>query len=407
MYLVEGHAYSVDDPENDGFVAALAAAHAARHRPFCLCVPEGVEMYVARFGNRFVLKRMPYTGDRHASDCASYGPSPELSGLGQVLDSAICDDPDTGNTSLRLGFALSKSARQGKPAASVGGDSVASDGTKLTLRGLLHYLWDQAELTHWRPEFAGKRSWATVRKKLLEAAEGKISRGHALQERLYLPEVFSVERRDEINARRVAQWVHAAARPTGERELMLLVGVVKEIVPARYGFRAVIKHVPDQAFALDAQLYRRMERRFEQALSLWGSSDDVQMMVIATFATSKGGVPSIEELSLMPVTEQWLPIDDSFDRRLLERLLRERRHFMRPLRYNMGMDAGLADAVLLDTDCGPTALYLTRPGGVAFSAVPSNRGDRSWHWDIVNEPARPLPASRTASEIGSAVNIAH
>jgi hypothetical protein len=60
--------------------------------------------------------------------------------------------------------------------------------------------------------------------------------GAALQSRLYIPEVFTVEHRDEINARRVAQLLHAAWKSKGPRPLMLLIGEVKEIVPARYGF---------------------------------------------------------------------------------------------------------------------------------------------------------------------------
>lgn len=36
---------------------------------------------------------------------------------------------------------------------------------------------------------------------------------------------------------------------------------------ARYGFKAVVKHVPDQAFALDEQLYSRLGRRFAPALA--------------------------------------------------------------------------------------------------------------------------------------------
>jgi len=53
------------------------------------------------------------------------------------------------------------------------------------------------------------------------------------------------------------------------QNLMLLIAEVKEIVPARDGFKAVVKHVPDQAFALDEQLYRRLGRRFESALARW------------------------------------------------------------------------------------------------------------------------------------------
>jgi hypothetical protein len=62
---------------------------------------------------------------------------------------------------------------------------------------------------------------------------------------------------------------------------MLLICEVKEIVPARYGFKAIVKHMPDQAFAIDEQLYRRLGRRFEAELALWGASDDMHMVMWA------------------------------------------------------------------------------------------------------------------------------
>jgi len=83
-----------------------------------------------------------------------------------------------------------------------------------------------------------------------------------------IPEALSVDQRDAINARCVAQWSQAIAAVGKPQHLMLLIAEVKEIAPARYGFKAVVKHVPDQAFALDEQLYRRLGRRFESALTL-------------------------------------------------------------------------------------------------------------------------------------------
>ena len=160
-------------------------------------------MYVARLAGAnegYIVKRMPNTGSHHAPDCTSYEPPPESSGLGQVHGSAITEDPATGETTLKLDFSMSKIAgRSAMPAASGDGDSVASSGTKLSLRGLLHYLWDQAELTRWQPGFAGRRTWGTVRKHLLLAAENKIARGDSLRSRLYIPEVFSVDRIALIN----------------------------------------------------------------------------------------------------------------------------------------------------------------------------------------------------------------
>ena len=187
-YLVGSRRFETDSPE---FAEAIASAHAAHHRPGCLCLVDGVEMYVARLGDGFIVKRMPNTGSHHAPDCPSYEPPAEFSGLGQVLGSAISEDTVTGETSLKLGFSMSKvSGRSTMPAAGSAGDSVATDGTKLSLRGLLHYLWDQAELTRWHPGFAGKRTWGTVRKHLLQAAENKIARGDSLRSRLYIPEHY-------------------------------------------------------------------------------------------------------------------------------------------------------------------------------------------------------------------------
>ena len=142
---------------------------------------------------------------------------------------------------------------------------------------------------------AGKRHWGTVRSRLLGAAEHKIARGDALRSRLYMPEPFSVEERDAINARRrLAQWQHAVAAPGRPQHLMLLIGEVKAIVPARYGYRCVIKHVPGQAFALDEPLYRRLGRRFDAELAQWGSADvgaGSSMLVFGRFEDAGGPQP--------------------------------------------------------------------------------------------------------------------
>jgi len=360
IYEVGGRRFETTSP---GFAEAIAEAHASHQRPRCMCLVEGVEMYMARLGGGYIVKRMPNTGSHHAPDCPSYEPPAEVSGLGQVLGSAITEDPATGETTLKLGFPLSKTpGRSAVPSAGGNTDSVATDGTKLSLRGLLHYLWDQAELTHWQPGFAGKRSWATVRKHLLCAAENKIARGDSLRSRLYIPEVFSLDERDAINARRMAQWSQAIAAPGKLQHLMLLIAEVKEIVPARYGFKAVAKHVPDQAFSLDEQLYRRLGRRFESELALWGAADDIHLVMIATFSLAAAGIPTIVELSLMPVTRHWLPIEDGFEKQLIERLVADGRSFVKGLRYNLAPASALASATL--TDCGGSAplLFVVQTG---------------------------------------------
>jgi Protein of unknown function (DUF1173) len=391
VYEIAGRRFEIG---TRGFAEAVADSHAAHQRPRCMCLVEGIEMYVARLGDGYIVKRMPDSGSQHAPGCPSYEPPAESSGLGQVLGSAITEDPATGETTLKLDFSMSKIAgRTAMPTAGGDNDSVASSGTKLSLRGLLHYLWDQAELSRWQPGFAGRRTWSTVRKHLLQAAENKIARGDSLRTRLYIPEAFSVDQRDAINARRVAQWSQAIAAPGKPQHLMLLIAEVKEIVPARYGFKAVVKHVPDQAFALDEQLYRRLGRRFDSALALWGAADDIHMVMIATFSVAPTGIPTIVELSLMPVTRHWLPVEDGYEKQLIERLVADGRSFVKGLRYNLGAEGALASATLTDCEGSAPLLFVVHAGiedngrylQVCDPSVPV------WQWSPSREAMPALP----------------
>ncbi len=400
IYEIGGRRFEIG---SRGFADAIAEAHASHQRPRCMCLVNGVEMYVARLAGSdrgYIVKRMPDTGSHHAPDCPSYEPPAEFSGLGQVLGSAITEDPATGETTLRLDFPLARMPGRSKmPPAGAESDSVSSSGTKLSLRGLLHYLWDQAELTRWHPGFAGKRTWATVRKHLLQAAEHKLARGDSLRARLYVPEPFCIDERDAINARRLALWQHAVAAPGKAQHLMLLIGEVKEIVPARYGFKAIVKHMPDQAFSVDEQLYRRLGRRFEPELALWGASDDIHMVMIATFGVSSAGVPAINELCLMPVTRQWLPVEDGFEKQLLDRLVGENRAFVKGLHFNLGRDNGIATAVLTDCEGSAPMLFIV-PAGLDEATPGHEIGDPGpavWMWRRTSEPLPPFPLASTRS----------
>lgn len=385
-----------------GFADAIAEAYANHQRPRCLCRPDGdgIEMYVARLMNGYIVKRMPNTGSQHATSCPSYELPAELTGLGQLVGTAIVENPATGETALKLDFPLSKlPGRSSEPPAASASPNITSQGQKLSLRALLHYLWDQAELTHWHPGFAGKRNWAIVRRHLLSATVHKFARGSALQNLLYVPEVFSVEHRDTINARRLAEWTSALVHPGKPSQLMLLIGEVKEIVPSRYGVRAVIKHVPDQAFAIDERLFRQLERRFAGELALWGSFDPIHLVMIATFCVSYSGLPTIDSLSLVAFTPEWIPVDGPHEAHLVRSLVSCRRRFVKTLRYNLCAGTSMASAVL--TDLGdPFELYIATESDtlVERTVEPScapDRPARHWVWHPSQQPVPPFPTVRT------------
>lgn len=379
------------------FAAHLARAYSDKSRPVCMCMSAiGVPMYVCRFNDHYLVKRMPNTGSQHHPDCASYEPPPELSGLGEVAG-AIQEDVDAGSTTLKLDFKLSKTGSRSLPLPSgAQPDSVRTDGSRLTLRGTLHYLWEQAQLNRWTPGMAGKRSWYVVRKHLLEAAADKTAKGFSLTDVLFIPEAFSVEHKSEIESRRIAKLARTAMATKGGHQLMLMIGEIKSIEPARYGHKLTIKHLPDMTFLLAEDLHKRMVKRFVNELALWSEDESSHLLTVATFGMSPAGVATIEELCLIPATANWIPIEHHADAQLLEKLTQTGRRFTKGLRYNLADDRPLASAVLSDTAPTPVALYLIPPSASdgyrqALDQLVGTSELESWVWKTGEQSMPVLP----------------
>lgn len=355
MYRIGDTIYGPDD---EAIIDALASAHSNGVRPLCMCKPAGVEMYIAKVNTKFIVKRMPDTGPMHAPSCDSYEPPAELSGRGEVMGAAIDTDMGEGITTLKFDFALTKTGSRSAPVKGEGEhDSVRTDGKKLTLRSTLHYLYEEAGFTRWSPAMAGKRSWWVIRKYLLEAAADKKAKGLALTDMLYIPESFVTDRKDEIALRRHAQF--RAIMPSGgsTRRLMLLIGELKDIGDARFGKKMVIKHAADCPFILSEDIYKRFLKRFGNELTICDGNEAAHLLVIATFSVNSSGTAIIEEASTMLVDSNWIPFENVDERLLIDQLIKQKRKFVKGLRYNLPSNKVLACAVLNDT-VEPVAIYI-------------------------------------------------
>lgn len=126
-------------PEGDELQRLLAQAYARKERANCACRREcDLPLYIAHRHDRYVLARWPGSGARHATGCDHYEAPDFLTGMGQVRGSAVIDDEDSGETSLRLGFPLSRGAARIAPTALTNDKpTVKSTGQKLSMRGLL------------------------------------------------------------------------------------------------------------------------------------------------------------------------------------------------------------------------------------------------------------------------------
>lgn len=390
----------------------LEDCYTAKIRPLCACKRPGVPMYISKIGGIFHIKRMPDSGAEHDVACETYDPPPELSGLGEVLGSAIKEDIESGLVALRFDFALTKSFGRPAPTPSdVEHDSVKTDSTKLTIRALLHYLWYRAKLTHWQPSWQGKRSWGAVYKQLTLAAHGNQAKGLSLVDCLYVPRPFFVDRKDEIAGQRAVFMSHLAQPDGRARRLGIVVAEVKAIENARYGYKVVFKQVPDFHFMLSEDAHKRIHKRFENELALWGAFDGAHLVAIATFSVGHTGLASVEEIALMLTTENWIPFADLNEKNLIDRLTETSRRFIKGMRYNMSSKRPLAAVELMDTHPAPTAMFVT-PADTdeAYKQDLSDLTDKSqllqWIWNIrLAMPPIPERATKpTSHEHGSSMS---
>ncbi|WP_157016849.1 DUF1173 domain-containing protein [Mesorhizobium xinjiangense] len=377
----------------------LAGAFARHEHPLCLCSPGGVAMYIARSGDRHILKRMPGTGPQHDVDCDSYEPPSELSGLVSVEGEAIIENVEDGTTALKLGFSLSKLSGRAAPGVGEGSQpsEAKTDGVKLSLKAMLHYLWDRAGFNRWRPAMSGRRNWAVLRKFLLDAAATSIAKGQPLAHSLYIPEMFDAKREDAIMRRRAEFLSKAIHSNRNRRSLAILIGEVKEIAPSRIGAKLVVKHAPRFPFMLAEDIKHRMRKAFANELALWDANQDSHLVAVATFGVGAAGVATVEAIALMAVNENWIPIETSYEAMLIERLTKSGAGFVKSLRYNLPPAQPMASLVVTQAGGDTTALYLMPDDADAafrerLDELIGESDMPAWVWDIANGPMPNLPS---------------
>ncbi|GAA4134607.1 DUF1173 domain-containing protein [Aminobacter aganoensis] len=393
-FSIGGDVFTDEVPE---LQAALAAAYTRKERPLCLCRDPGCAMYIAQIGDLHVIKRMPLSGGEHDPSCESYESPYALSGLGPLMGSAIQLDAESGTAALKLDFSLSKTGSRAPPVAGDGGPAgVSADQRKLSLRGLLHYLWHEAELTVWTSRWAGKRHWWNVRWHLLEAAKQMTVKGGQLSDILFVPEPFRADNKEAIEQRRSVALAAALPPKTGPRRLMVLVGEVKEVAPARSGQKVVIRHLPGFPLLIDDTLHRRLLARFEREFSLWGADPSSHLIAVATFGLNPAGLAIVEEVALMIVSENWIPYETMYEKRLVDALARFREKSIKGLRYNLHPDQPIANA-LLQNRREPFALFIVPAGADEdFEAslqdmIAARPEMRPWIWRVADGDMPALP----------------
>lgn len=339
---------------------ALASIYDTPERPRCLCVRGGVEMYVAKH-RLYLVKRMPSTGNKHHPSCPSFEPEWSHSGLGELMGEAVIEhSPES--IEIRVDFALARmpgrSIPRGEKTTPV---EINAPRHRMSLRALLHFLWEKAGFNRWYPAMTNKRSQGVIRKYLLEAADEVETKGIRLSERLYIPESFNEERKAEIAERR-REKLALLHSPEDEVQykMAIVIGEFKSVEASPYGRKIWVKHMPDCPLLIETKTWERAERVFGTILEARDADapSTLRIVLCALIYAKREYTYQIDAITFMLVTENWIPVDGMYELPLIQMLIDRSRRFMKPLRYDAKSVAHYPNALLLDTGDRPVPLHI-------------------------------------------------
>jgi len=394
-YRINNRIVSDEDPN---FESMLESVYKTASRPLCMCSEPGIEMQIAKINGHYFIKRMPNKGKDHSPQCGSFETPPELSGLGDLMGTAIQEE--NGSITLKFDFPLShrpeKSSSE-EPKKEEEKESVQSPSKRLSLRATLHYLWQEAGLNRWHPTIK-QRTWTDVYRQILLAVDNKKTSDSYMKEFLYLPEPRTAENASKIIGQRIHLW--SAFHSKYPKKLMLMIGEVAKDGIKGYDFGATIsmEEIPDTHLLWSSQLHKSVVSRFagDLALSRLGTN---RLIVAATFSISNHAVGSMEQITLMPTTEEWIPIETEQERTLITEFLKHNRSFEKVLRYNFARDYPMANFLLLDTMPTPTEMFVIRmmennlEYKLGVDAAIEKSEKSTWRWDPMEESMPDLPTS--------------
>lgn len=388
---MEGQRFSLDgrviDADDPALQDVLARLRASSTRLRCMCVPDGVEMYVA-FHRQYLVKRMPDSGPRHHPGCPSFEPGPGASGLGELMGEAVVR-LDRERFELHVGFPWMRSAKRavarGEPADAA---EVARTRRRMSLRALTHFLFERAGFNRWTPAMAGKRGQGVLHRHLMLAAEDLRVAGVALAERLYVPEPFSEERKAELAERRRARL--AILQPREDSlPMALVIGEFKSSEPSVAGRRIWIRHMPDAPLVAEDQTWRRIERGFASLFEAREADggQGLRLLLSALIRARREDTYEIELASLMLASETWIPLEGVHEAPLVRALVAQGRRFIKPLRYDARSACAYPNVLLLDAGARPVPLHLVSPFMTASDRALKERlleadGAGAWVWPL-------------------------
>lgn len=365
----------------------------------CACPGRGDKrLAIRRYDDAdlFTLARYPLSGSQHASDCRFHAPNPMRSGLSGYQSGVIQECSDGVIVRLKTGLRQkpARAAADG-PAA---GDTPSSVGMRKTqpamrLLGLLHFLWEDTDLNAWWPAMRDKRSQRLVNR-LLEQSAGRISASLVkIDSVLLLPDFKPEGERACKNRERVLRGID------DHRRMIVIAPLMKYADERAAKMTSVLKIAGFNGIPLlnmRPMVWDWVCGRFPRAITAWKRQQMVMAIavIVPKSGQYRGRFADVFDLALMPVTENWIPFDSMYEKRIADKLTQEGRGFVKPLRYDADESVVFPDFILRDTEeeaplevfgRDDEAYAARRSEKIAYYEAEYGTG-RWWCWNAAADP---------------------
>ncbi|WP_228982199.1 DUF1173 family protein [Streptomyces sp. DH12] len=355
----------------------------------CLCRTPALRLVIrcSRAG-RYHLAGWPGEGERHDAACPFHKLAPGLSGRETYSAEAIRENEN--GVSIRLDAVLARSLTEPPVAKTSGEQKEGRTRRTVGLLGLLHWLWEESQLTAWHPRWR-RRNWWICHARLREQIEGCSINQDPANMALYIVPPFHPESAERTTA--AFEGFRARLGRHGLKEHRgLMLGEIKNVTPTQYGVRVALAHQRAPLYA-SAALHQRVIRSYRSAFAEAASEQDARRVGLFLVELSPKAHLSVVDMAVMLVNRLYIPADSSHEVAMGNALADGGRSFVKPVRYD-GTDAVFPDFVL--TDVVPHAyveVYGIR-GREAYEqrkkvkqAYYQRRGAPLVEWDV----AEPMP----------------
>lgn len=342
----------------------------------CLCDGNGDKRLAVRHmseSDSFHLSRFPHTGSQHALNCLYYCADRSKSGLG-AYSKGVVEELSDGGLKVKLGLSLRKqdAAQPKEPkAASSTGPRVSKPS--MSLLGLLNLLWSEAGLHSWSPAMTGKRNLGLVHHYLVDQA-GKIQVGRQrLIDSLVIATSSSTGKQPDANAQRVKSAIER------NRRLVVIAPLAAHSQEREggIGYLAISGFHGVPRLIMSADLWSNAKRQFPRAISAWRQGLKIIAIVQADKPMSAASASTLS-IALMPVSEEWIPVESSYEALIEKKLRTEGRRFNKPLRFDAAEQLVFPDFWLVDVN---TAEYPLEVFGRADSAYVARKQEKITHYE--------------------------